>query len=107
MINGTNCFLIDYQAVGCYKDESNHAIPTMEGKDPILDGTYSSRENVNAKCAIAASKMGFHMFAVQNGGWCAASANAERTFDKYGESNNCEGGKGGLLANTVFLIQGW
>ena len=107
MINGTTYFVIDYKSVGCYKDTSNRAIPTIEGKDRILDGPYRSRKNAVAKCAIAAGKMGFHMFAIQDGGWCAASATAEKTFDKYGKSNKCEGGKGGPLANTVFLIQGW
>ena len=107
MINGRTCFLIDFISVGCYKDTSKRAIPTIEGKDRILDGPYRSRKNAIAKCAIAARKMGFHMFAIQHGGWCAASARAEKTFDKYGKSKNCGGGKGGPWANTVYLIQGW
>ena len=31
---------IDYKNVGCYKDTSSRAIPTLEDKDPILDGQY-------------------------------------------------------------------
>ena len=48
------------------------------------------------------------MFALQNGGWCAASVTAEETFNKYGEGNHCRGdGKGGLWSNDVYIIQGW
>ena len=99
--------LIDYEGVGCYRDTGNRAIPTIEGTDPILDGGYRSRQNAIAKCAIAASKNGYHMFAVQHGGWCAASATAEKTFDKYGKSNDCQNdGEGGPWANNVYIIQG-
>ena len=67
-------FLLGYVSVGCYKDTGlDRAIPTLEGKDPILDGAYWLRDNPTAKCAVAAIRRGHHMFAVQNSGWCAAS----------------------------------
>ena len=45
------------------------------------------------------------MFGVQNGGWCASSASAPQTFDKYGQSNDCEAdGEGGLFANHVYTV---
>ena len=94
--------------MGCYRDTGNRAIPTIEGTDPILDGGYRSRQNAIAKCAIAASKNGYHMFAVQHGGWCAASATAENTFDKYDKSSDCQNdGEGGPWANNIYVIQGW
>ena len=47
------------------------------------------------------------MFAVQNGGRCAASATAPQTFDKYGISTACKAdGEGGPWANQVYLIKG-
>ena len=47
------------------------------------------------------------MFAVQNGGWCAASAIAPQTFDKYGPSTACQAdGEGGPWANQVFVLKG-
>ena len=93
--------------MGCYKDTGNHAIPTIEGEDSILDGSYSSRENVIAKCAVAALNRGFKVFAIQDGGWCASSAAAEQTFNKYGTSNDCkDDGEGGPLANNVYVFQG-
>ena len=101
-------FLIDYEAVGCYADTANRAIPTLEGKDSILDGPYKNRKNAIAKCAAAARRRGFAMFAVQDGGWCAASATAEQTFDKYGKSSRCQNdGEGGPWANDVYVLQGW
>ena len=97
---------IDYKNVGCYKDTSSRAIPTLEGKDSILDGQYSSRKNPIAKCALAARKKGYRMFAIQDGGWCAYSATAEKTFNKYGKSDACQQGKGGGWANDVYVLQG-
>ena len=64
--------------MGCYKDQANRAIRRLEEKDGILDGSYESRKNPIAKCAVAAMRAGYSMFAVQNGGWCAASATASR-----------------------------
>ena len=52
-------------------------------------------------------RKGYRMFAVQNGGWCAASATAHKTFDKYGKSTACKSdGKGGGWANQVYVIKG-
>ena len=77
----------------------------MEGKDPILDGAYWTRKNPIEKCAVAASRAGYSMFAVQNGGWCAASATAPETFDKYGNSAACvPDGEGGPWANQVYCM---
>ena len=96
-----------YEAVGCYKDTSNRAIQTLEGKDSILDGSYTSRANPIAKCAMAAMRAGYSMFAVQDGGWCAASATAPQTFDKFGKSTACMAdGEGGPWANEVYLMKG-
>ena len=47
------------------------------------------------------------MFAVQYGGQCMTSATAEKTFNRYGESNQCNtNGKGGSWANDVYIIRG-
>ena len=47
------------------------------------------------------------MFAVQNGGWCASSALAAKTFNKYGKSSVCPSdGGGGPWANQVYYIKG-
>ena len=52
-------------------------------------------------------KKGYSMFAVQHGGWCAASDTAPKTFDKYGKSTACGvDGEGGGWANQVYLIKG-
>ena len=96
-----------YDSVGCYRDTSNRAIQPLEGKDSILDGSYSSRRNPIAKCAVAAMRAGYSMFAVQDGGWCAASGIAAQTFNKYGKSTACRGdGEGGPWANQVYSIKG-
>ena len=96
----------EYETIGCYKDTGNRAITVVEGKDPILDGSYHSRKNAIAKCAVAALRKGYTMFAVQNGGHCQTSATAPRTFNKYGKSTACKAdGEGGPWANQVYVIQ--
>jgi len=61
----------------------------MEGSDPVLDGSYWTRKNPNSKCAVAEIGAGYKVFAVQDGGWCASSATAPQTYDKYGRSDAC------------------
>ena len=72
-----------------------------------MDGAYKTRTNPIAKCAVAAMRAGYSVFAVQDGGWCAASATAPKTFDKYGNSTACgSDGEGGPWANQVYVING-
>ena len=93
--------------MGCYKDTSNRAIQIIEGTDSILDGSYSSRSNPIPKCAVAAMRAGYSVFAVQDGGQCAASATGIQSFDKFGKSTACKAdGEGGPSANQVYLIKG-
>ena len=102
-----SAFFLGYDTVGCYMDTENRAIPTLELQDPILNGSFNERENPIAKCAVAAMRAGYSMFAVQAGGWCAASATAHQTYDKYGKSTACQAdGEGGLWANQVYVIKG-
>ena len=73
--------------------------------DPILDRFYKDRKNAIAKCAVAAIRAGYSVFGVQDGGWCASSASASQTFDKYGQSNDCGAdGEGGPWANHVYTV---
>ena len=96
-----------YVTIGCFQDRSSRAIPTLEGQDSILDGSYKARKDAIEKCYQAAKKRGFLVFAVQDGGWCAASSSAPKTFDKYGKSSACQSdGKGGPWANQVYYIKG-
>ena len=92
-----------YIDLGCWKDTGDRAIPTLEGKDPILDGGYKQRKDSIKKCSEAARKRGYAVFAVQNGVWCASSSDAESTYAKYGASDECRpNGEGGRLANRVY-----
>lgn len=100
-------FFTVYQTIGCFKDSSSRAIPTIEGQDSILDGHYTTRKDAINKCYQAAKKIGFQVFALQAGGWCASSATAYQTFDKYGKSSACKSnGKGGTWVNQVYYITG-
>ncbi|XP_013398607.1 uncharacterized protein LOC106165058 [Lingula anatina] len=97
----------DYIKLGCWADTSNRAIPTLEGKDPILDGSYRARRNAIEKCYQAARKRGYKYFALQHSGWCASSCNAGQTYMKYGPSTHCQAdGEGGPWANQLYQITG-
>ena len=102
------CFLDNYDNVGCYKDRSYpRAIASLEGTDAILDGHYKSRKNAIGKCVVAAIRAGHSMFALQDGGWCASSATAHSTFNKYGISTLCKAdGEGAGWSNQVYTIKG-
>ena len=79
----------------------------MEGMDPVLDGQYSQRQNAIDKCAVAALKKKYSIFAVQHGGQCFGGAAGEKSFGKHGNSTSCgKDGKGGLWANQVYLTKG-
>ena len=98
-------FNTGYTSLGCWKDTSNRAIPTLEGLSSFLDGYYGSRTAAIQKCYQAAKSLGYGVFAVQNGGWCASSATAKSTYEKYGASKACRpDGKGGGWANHVYEI---
>ncbi|XP_066026855.1 uncharacterized protein [Pocillopora verrucosa] len=98
-----------YESIGCFKDNTTSpAIETLEGKDDILDGNYSTRNDSIDKCFRAAERQRFHIFAVQDGGRCQAGASAIKTFHKYNQpSQKCpSGGKGGKQINHVYYIKG-
>ncbi|PFX16802.1 52 kDa repressor of the inhibitor of the protein kinase, partial [Stylophora pistillata] len=97
-----------YESIGCFKDNTTSpAIETLEGKCDILDGNYSTRNDSIDKCFRAAEKRGFHVFAVQDGGRCQASASAIKTFHKYGHYQQCPPhGRGGKQINHVYYIKG-
>eukprot|EP00058_Branchiostoma_floridae_P011020 XP_002596508.1 hypothetical protein BRAFLDRAFT_73817 [Branchiostoma floridae] len=97
----------DYSSLGCWTDTADRAIPTLEGTDPRLDGDYIARVNPIEKCYMVARSRGFSVFAVQNGGWCAGSADGHDTYDKYGSSSACVAdGEGGPYGNNVYQITG-
>ncbi|XP_078616433.1 adhesion G-protein coupled receptor G7-like [Branchiostoma floridae x Branchiostoma japonicum] len=96
----------EYISLGCWRDTSDRAIPTLEGTDPRLDGrNYLFRDNPIEKCYQVALSRGFPMFAVQASGWCAGSADGLNTYNKYGPSTTCASdGEGGPWGNEVYKI---
>ncbi|XP_078700177.1 uncharacterized protein LOC144926966 [Branchiostoma floridae x Branchiostoma belcheri] len=106
VLSTSGCESCGYISLGCWSDTPDRAIPTLEGTDPLLDGSdYHSRTNALEKCFQVALSRGLTVFAVQDGGWCAGSADAHRTYNKYGRSTACAAdGEGGTLANEVYQI---
>ena len=93
-----------YKSIGCWRDTSNRAIPTLEGTSDLLDGNYGTRTNAIEKCLNATLSFGYDLFAVQHGGWCAGSYKSTN-YQKYGSSSDCAtDGEGGPWANQVYEI---
>nr|XP_047127480.1 uncharacterized protein LOC105844648 isoform X2 [Hydra vulgaris] len=88
--------------LGCWKDNLNRAMVTLEGSSTILDGSYQTRLDAVKKCNKAARERGFAIFAVQDGGYCSASN--DNLYTKYGLSNACKNdGKGSVMSNQVYI----
>ena len=96
-------FLLGYIHLGCWRDTGNRAVPQIEGSDPRIRGNYQRRGDAINKCFQVARQRKMVLFAVQNGGWCAAAGNLNG-YKKYGKSGKCRNGKGGPWANDVYRI---
>jgi len=97
---------IEYKSLGCYK--YNMGMTVLEGKDPdVLDGDYKLRTDATEKCALAAMKKRYDVFAIHDGGSCLVSRSVNPTFNKYGISQDCKSdGKGASGASHVYLTSG-
>lgn len=94
--------------MGCWLDRggAGRAITTLEGKCKRLKGSYRRRDAWEL-CYQCAVERGFKYMSLQDGGWCASSANAESRYKMYGRSRRCRGkGLGGPASNRVYKITG-
>lgn len=103
---GTCDFFITAYSIGCFKDTGRRAIAPLEGRSRLLKGNYRRRWDAVRKCALAAAKRRYRVYAVQHGGWCASARRAHLTYGRYGKSNRCRNGKGGPWANSVYILRG-
>ena len=102
-----------YKQIGCFKERTDvnkdRAIPSLEGRDDVLDGlgtiSYRGREFPIEKCADAARRRGYVMFAIQDGGLCATSKEIQNTYDTYGAGDDCNvNGTGSAFSSTVYTF---
>ena len=93
-----------YLHLGCWKDAQLRAVPTLEGSDPrLVLSEYPNRKDAIKTCFEVARERQMMIFAVQDGGWCAADDNLDG-YKRYGLSTQCKDGKGGQLTNDVYRI---
>ena len=101
--NATNAEQKPYINMGCWKDRPNRAItPSITG----YNVNQQPRINMSVEeCAKMAKKNGFKVFGLQDGGQCFSGPNAEKTYNKYGSTNNCpSNGLGTGWVNNVYGI---
>ena len=113
-------------------DPDQRAIKSVEGKHPKVSGDYNTRKDpigrfsdlafsriflqfmaiylllliffLPGKCADTAKELGFKLFALQNGGQCFTSADAQANYRKFGKSDKCRNGVGGPLVSDVYSL---
>ena len=95
-----------YSYLGCWKDTSAKAVPSLEGTNLLLKDSYSSRDYAIHLCYLTAKARGFHIFALQYNGLCMGMRGSLR-YQKYGKATTCKNGKGySAYANDVYRIGG-
>lgn len=79
--------------LGCYSDGPKRAFPNY------MKGFYGKDD-----CFAVADKSRLEYFGIQNGGECWLDESQQNKYNTYGESDKCNGEKGGSWANSVFKI---
>lgn len=93
-----------YFSIGCWRDQPERALPSLEGIFPMLDGNdYKFRKFAIKKCATIAKVQGFPAFAIENGGQCLGGKDILQTYNMYGASRACKvDGRGGPWSMEVY-----
>ncbi|XP_039257688.2 uncharacterized protein LOC120334273 isoform X2 [Styela clava] len=109
LVSSAPIALRSFKSLACYRENSERrTVPSVESQYPTLKDDYKTRNNAIAKCATLAASEGYNMFAISDGGLCAMSPTAYKTFRYFGPSDLCgKNGKGGLNANQIYGINGW
>ena len=85
--------------IGCYKDGNPN-----DGNPRSLE-TYLGSIKTPKEGAALAKKNGMTMFGCQYGTECWASKDAEKRYNIYGKSNDCnKNGMGGTWCNDIYQI---
>lgn len=99
-----------YQHMGCFRDTpywwrpEERAVKSVEGMYDRVTGDWKTRKDPIGKCADTAKDLGFKFFAIQNGGQCFTSADADKTYNKFGVTDKCKSGVGGPMVSDVYSL---
>jgi len=94
-----------YKPIGCWADYNRHAADvSLETKHSTLQDNYLIRTDAIEKCGAVAYDEKFNVFALHDGGACAAGPLLHQTYKQDGKASNCAFGKGGAFANDVYEI---
>ena len=104
-VNERHCISsTDYFSIGCWRDQPERALPSLEGIFPMLDGNdYMLRKYAIKKCSTIARVQGFPAFALENSGQCLGGKDILQTYNMYGASSACKAdGRGGPWSMEVY-----
>ena len=94
----------DYFSIGCWRDQPERTLPSLEGILAMLDGNdYMLGKFAIKKCSTIARVQGFPAFALENGGQCLGGKDILQTYNMYGASSACKtDGRGGPWSMEVY-----
>ena len=100
-------FPLGYKSLGCWRDDPERIVPSLENTSPLLQNGYRVRDDSVKKCAKVAKEQGFTGFAVENGGQCFGGLALLNRYTMYGRSRDCaKDGRGGDYAMEVYRFSG-
>jgi len=86
-----------YKHLGCFKDASNRSLPKQ----------FFGHFHTIQECASKAYEEGYDVFALQVEAECFSGHHGDKTYNRYGPSDDCWGrGMGGSWANDVYTFSG-
>ena len=101
---------MEYESAGCFKDSNERAIESVDGfhrdfpSPSLLYYDYKTRHQAIQKCAVFAKLQGYKMFGIQDGGMFVTSASTHKTYNKYGESQDCKNHGKGDPGSIKFIV---
>ena len=90
-------FYLEYESVGCFKDEDTRAINGASKEFAV--------ESIK-NCYLKAKEEGNMFFAVENVTECFTSPDAGETYNRYGDTTGCVAGRGGDSKMNVYKLLG-
>ena len=82
---------------GCFTDDEKRTIPGEVTEVPVGYPVET--------CKMLARERNHDLIGVQNNNLCYTSLVKEAQYTRIAKSDNCKNGRGGALANDVYILQ--
>jgi hypothetical protein len=86
-----------WNSVGCFKDDQQRTIP---GEVTEVPAGYPIET-----CKMLARERNHDILGIQNNNLCFTNLVKDTQYTRIGKSDNCKNGRGGVLANNVYILE--